>query len=88
MASIRRRGQSWQARVTRKGVKTSVKTFQTKTEALQWARLEEHQLDAPCFDDDFCMSSAVKPAHGQTLISELPVKALVGPVLPWLAWFD
>ena len=43
---------------------------------------------APSFDDDFGMSSAVKPVHGQTLISELPVKALVGSVLPWLAGFD
>lgn len=45
MASIRRRGESWQARVTRKGVKTNVKTFNSKTEAQQWARLQEHQLD-------------------------------------------
>ena len=45
MASIRRRGESWQARVTRKGLKTNVKTFKSKTQAQQWARLEEHQLD-------------------------------------------
>lgn len=45
MASIRRRGESWQVRVTRKGVKTSVRTFKSKTEAQAWARQEEHQLD-------------------------------------------
>ena len=42
----------------------------------------------PCFDNYLCMSSAVKPIHGQTFIPELPVKALVGSVLPWLTGFD
>ena len=45
MASIRRRGESWQVRVTRQGVKTSVKTFRSKADAQSWARQEEHQLD-------------------------------------------
>ena len=45
MASIRRRGSSWQVRVTRQGVKTSVKTFRSKADAQSWARQEEHQLD-------------------------------------------
>jgi integrase len=45
MASIRRRGDAWQVRVTRKGIKTSVKTFKSKTEAQAWARQEEHQAD-------------------------------------------
>ena len=45
MASIRRRGESWQARVTRQGVKTIVKTFRSKADAQTWARQEEHQLD-------------------------------------------
>lgn len=45
MASIRRRGASWQARVTRSGFFPFVKTFTSKLQAEQWARAQEHALD-------------------------------------------
>lgn len=45
MASIRRRGASWQARVTRAGFQPVVKTFTSKLQAEQWGRAQEHALD-------------------------------------------
>lgn len=45
MASIRRRGSAWQVRINRKGTQTIVKTFQTRLEAEQWGRAQEHSLD-------------------------------------------
>ena len=43
---------------------------------------------APGFDNHFGMCPAVKPVHAQTLVSELPVKAFVGSILPGLARFN
>lgn len=45
MASFRKRGDKWQARVHRKGCAPEVKTFQSKSDALKWARNIESQLD-------------------------------------------
>jgi len=38
MASIRFRGNKWQARVSRKGEQSPVKTFQSKEDAERWAK--------------------------------------------------
>jgi len=45
MSSIRKRGEKWQARVHRKENKPIVKSFNTKSDALKWARNVESQLD-------------------------------------------
>ncbi len=49
MASIRQRGDKWQARVHRKNHKTVVQSFHTKTDAIKWARNIESQLDMGAF---------------------------------------
>ena len=45
MSSIRKRGDKWQARVHRKEHKPVVKSFNSKADALKWARNVESQLD-------------------------------------------
>jgi hypothetical protein len=45
MASIRFRSNKWQARVSRKGEQSLVKTFQTKEDAERWARNVEVEWD-------------------------------------------
>ncbi|BEV06941.1 site-specific integrase [Methylophilus sp. DW102] len=45
MASIRKRGERWQARITRKGFPPEVKSFETRTGAEQWARSIESEMD-------------------------------------------
>jgi integrase len=46
MASIRKRGSAWQARVIRKGFPDETATFKTKSEALEWSRDVETGMDA------------------------------------------
>lgn len=45
MASIRPRGERWQARVTRQGFPPETKSFRTKQEAEAWARAIETEID-------------------------------------------
>jgi len=45
MASFRKRGDKWQARVHRKDHSPVVKSFNTKTDAVKWARHTESKLD-------------------------------------------
>jgi integrase len=45
MASFRKRGDKWQARVHRKDHSPVVRSFNTKTDAVKWARHTESQLD-------------------------------------------
>ena len=45
MASIRYRSNKWQARVSRKGEQSLVKTFQSKEDAERWARSIEVEWD-------------------------------------------
>lgn len=45
MASIRFRSNKWQARISRKGEQSLVKTFQTKEDAARWARSIEVEWD-------------------------------------------
>ena len=45
MASIRKRGSAYQARVSRKGFPSEVKSFETKHEAERWARSVEAAMD-------------------------------------------
>lgn len=45
MASIRRRGNRWQARVARKGFEPEAKTFSSKQDAEKWSRSIEREMD-------------------------------------------
>ncbi len=45
MASIRQRGDKWQARVIRSGFPAEVKTFETRGDAQRWARSIETSID-------------------------------------------
>jgi integrase len=45
MASIRQRGDTWQARVTRKGFPKEARTFRTKADAARWCREIEASMD-------------------------------------------
>ncbi len=49
MASIRRRGERWQARVVRKGFPPVAKSFQTRGDAVTWARAIERDQDLGAF---------------------------------------
>lgn len=49
MASIRNRGNKWQARVTRKGFPDEVKSFTTRQDAERWARSVETEMDKGYF---------------------------------------
>lgn len=49
MASFRKHGDSWQARVRRQGYPEEVKSFTTKTEAQRWARAIEGAMDRGTF---------------------------------------
>lgn len=50
MASIRKRGnQQWEARIRRKGMPTTCKTFETKFDAEKWAREIETEMDRGVF---------------------------------------
>lgn len=51
MATIRRRGERWQAQVRRQGFPEKSKTFSTKTAAERWARQVEQQMDAGIYVD-------------------------------------
>lgn len=45
MANIRKLGQSWQARIRRRGFPDETKSFPTKAEAERWARSIEGEMD-------------------------------------------
>ena len=45
MASVRKHGDKWQARVQRKGQSSLAKSFNNKADALKWARNVESQVD-------------------------------------------
>ena len=49
MASIRKRGDSWQARVNRKGYPEQIKSFTSRNDAAAWARLLESEFDKGIF---------------------------------------
>ena len=49
MASIRKRGDSWQARVSRHGFPPESKTFPNKTDAERWCRAVETAMDSRQF---------------------------------------
>jgi integrase len=51
MAAIRKRGNSWQARVRRHGFPDQVCTFETKADAERWARHIENEQDLGVFYD-------------------------------------
>ena len=45
MATIRRRGDSWQVQVRRHGYSPTTRTFRTKSDALTWARKTEIEIE-------------------------------------------
>jgi hypothetical protein len=45
MATIRRRGTTWQVQVRRQGHATLSRTFRLKADAEQWARHKEAEID-------------------------------------------
>ena len=45
MATFRKRADKWQARVQRSGQSSLAKSFNTKADAVKWARHTESQLD-------------------------------------------
>src|SRR4051812_46351037 len=45
MASFRRRGGRWQARIQRRGHPDQTRTFQTRADAVLWSRAVERALD-------------------------------------------
>ena len=49
MASIRKHGEKWQARIQRRGQPSLAKSFSNKADALKWARNTESQLDLGTF---------------------------------------
>jgi integrase len=49
MASIRKRGSAWQARVTRKGFPSETQTFKSRIEAERWCRTVETSMDEGSF---------------------------------------
>lgn len=45
MASVRKHGDKWQARIQRQGQQSLSKSFNNKADALKWARNTESQID-------------------------------------------
>ena len=52
MASIRKHGNKWQIRITRRGCATATKSFVNKSDAERWGRQVETQLDRGTFIDN------------------------------------
>lgn len=50
MATFRKRSNTWQARVQRKGFPDKSKSFKNYAEAVQWARKVESEFDNPLYD--------------------------------------
>jgi len=76
MATIRRRNGKWQAQVRRKGFPEVSKTFSLKTDALEWARVQERQADKgelgkPRLDLSQIMLSDLVERYLQTVV---PIK--------------
>lgn len=64
MASIRFRSNKWQARVSRKGEQSLVKTFQTKEDAEKWARSIEVEWDKGTYQNTY---QAQKTSFGELI---------------------
>lgn len=45
MATVRKRGQSWQVQVRREGYPLLSRSFRTKAEAISWGREQEHNIE-------------------------------------------
>ena len=61
MATVRKRGSSWQAQVRREGYPPLSRSFQTKAEAVSWGREQEHNIDRGH------LPAGNRAAKGQTL---------------------
>jgi integrase len=60
MATFRKRGDKWQARVQRSGQSSLAKSFNTKAEAIKWARHTESQLDLGTLAPKKAMPSLIR----------------------------
>ena len=66
MATITRHGGNWQARIRRKGYPAQTRTFETKAQAMQWARAVERKMDAGDWvDDSEAQSTTLAEALGR-----------------------
>lgn len=80
MASIRKRGNlQWEARIRKKGMSTTCKTFDTRAEAEKWAREIESEIDRGIF-------VSRSEAEGTTLKEAL--ERYIEEYLPRLAHYD
>ena len=52
MASVRRRGATWQVQIRRRGLPLLTRTFRLKAEAELWARQREAEIDRGCLPVD------------------------------------
>ena len=59
MATIRRRGTTWQVQVRRQGHSTLSRTFRLKADAEQWARQKEAEIDR----GEFAVDTRVLRSH-------------------------
>jgi len=64
MASVRRHGNKWQARISRKGCAPIAKSFLSKVDAERWSRQAEAQLDQGTFVD---LTEAQKTTIGELI---------------------
>ncbi|WP_019024096.1 MULTISPECIES: integrase [unclassified Thioalkalivibrio] len=51
MATIEKRGKTWRAKIRRRGFPAISRTFDTRSQAQQWARREETRIDRDEWDD-------------------------------------
>ena len=63
MASIRRRGATWQVQVRRRGLRPLTRTFRLKGDAELWARQREAELDRGDLPVDHRALRSIKLAH-------------------------
>ena len=64
MASVRKHGNKWQARISRKGCAPIAKSFLSKVDAERWSRQAEAQLDQGTFVD---LTEAQKTTIGELI---------------------
>lgn len=75
MASIRHRGEKWQARVIRTGFPAEVKSFASRQDAERWARSVESEMDKGNYlSRDAAESTTLKEVLEQYIADVLPTK--------------
>lgn len=75
MASIRHRGEKWQARVIRTGFPAETKSFVSRQDAERWARSIESEMDKGSYvSRDAAESTTLKEVLEQYIVDVLPIK--------------